>query len=508
MPNIAIESIAPLAAVTGAGTDLSLAWSIPFVALLACTALLPLLNKHFWERFYWAIAVGLGLITAVYYFAIARQPERWLHAMTEYASFIILLASLYIVSGGIYIGVNRRATPFANAVLLLIGAVIANVFGTTGASMLLIRPYLRMNAGHIKPFHVVFFIFIVANVGGALTPIGDPPLFLGYLYGVPFWWVLEHCRPMWMLAVSVLVIVFLALDIADQRKAWRTHERQPGGMVKIIGAHNFLFIALILYAVFQPGFFDVFRQISETGISARLFGRLVISRELLMLAAAVGSKWVTRDEPYHRNEFSYGAIKEVAILFVGIFSTMAPALQWLETNAHRMPVTRPAHFYFASGTLSSFLDNAPTYLTFLQIQLGEVDAQEMHAAEQELARMYTARTLDVRPDFEPAHARQAVAAMVRYHPDDVLSGRIDHEELAVAFLIGAPDLNLLLVAVSLGSVFFGACTYIGNGPNFMVKSIADAHGAATPSFTGYIIKYTLPVLVPTYVLVWWIFLRG
>src|SRR5262245_15844924 len=217
-------------AAAGAAENVSLLWSIPFVLLLACAATVPLISQKFWHKSYGWFAIGLGVISAGYYFLIAPSPSSWVHEMQEYVSFIALLASLYIVSGGIYISVARKATPAANCGLLLIGAVLANIVGTTGASMLLIRPYLRMNAGHIKPFHVVFFIFLVANVGGALTPIGDPPLFLGYLYGVPFWWVLEHAKEAWFLTVGVLIALFFVIDTLDHRKWARNKpEADHGG---------------------------------------------------------------------------------------------------------------------------------------------------------------------------------------------------------------------------------------------------------------------------------------
>jgi Na+/H+ antiporter NhaD/arsenite permease-like protein len=243
------------------------------------------------------------------------------------------------------------------------------------------------------------------------------------------------------------------------------------------------------------------------GSSLQFIGRMIVSREVLMVAAAVGSKWLTPAETYHRNEFSYTAIKEVAILFLGIFSTMAPALQWLQANAEKMPLKTPGQYYFTCGALSSFLDNAPTYLTFLQTELGALDQKEVDVAAAELEQMSAQRTLNVRPGIESPAVRLAVEAMVKYHPNDVLRGKLRRAEVEVGFLVGVERNNTLLVAISLAAVFFGACTYIGNGPNFMVKSIADGHGAKTPSFVAYIVRFSLPILIPTYVIVWWIFLR-
>lgn len=484
--------------------DIGLLWSIPFALLLGCIALMPFINRHWWEHHYPKVAIALAFIPLVYYGLIVRDPWPWLHEMQEYVSFILLLGALYIVSGGIVIQVGRKATPLANCILLLIGAVIANIFGTTGAAMLLIRPYLRMNRGHIKPYHIVFFIFIVANVGGAVTPIGDPPLFLGYLYGVPFWWVLEHCRWIWAFAVVALLVIFFIIDRLDHGKTERHHPGDPGPAVRITGIQNFLFVGLIIFAVFQEGLFDVIHQIHSEGWTASLAGKLIYNREVLMALAAVGSRYFTAALIYAHNEFNYGPIREVAILFVGIFSTMVPALQWLSVHANQMPLKTPGQYYFLSGSLSSVLDNAPTYLTFLQVKLSQIDRGQVRLARQELTEMAAQKTTEVRADL-PKDVRDALRAIVRYHPRDVLKNSVSNSELEVGFLIGDPRLNLFLVAVSMGAVFFGACTYIGNGPNFMVKSIAESAGIATPGFVRYILVYTLPILIPLYIVVWLIF---
>jgi len=366
--------------------------------------------------------------------------------MEEYVSFILLLASLYIVSGGIVIHIARKATPLANTLLLLTGAVLANIFGTTGASMLLIRPYLRMNAGHIRPYHVVFFIFLVSNIGGLLTPIGDPPLFLGYLAGIPFWWIIRHCYLMWILAVGLILIVFFIRDFFQQRKFPRSAPTTIGPPFAIDGLHNLLFIVLIIFAVFRPGLFD------HPSLPTIFF-----TREVLMSFAAVASLLTTPTRIHSRNEFTYAPIREVAILFLGIFSAMAPALAWVNANAARLHLQTPGRLYFTSGALSSILDNAPTYMTFLQVELAKAGANLSDAAR-------------------------------------------------IQFLLSDPAQNLNLVAISLGAVLFGACTYIGNGPNFMVKSIAEASGIKMPHFAEYIYGYALAILLPVYLLIWLIFL--
>lgn len=405
---------------------------LPFVLLLAAIATGPFINKHWWERHYPKVAVGLGLITTLYYVFALNAPGRMLHVAHEYVSFIALVGSLFVVSGGIHIRVKGEATPGINCVFLLVGAVLANFIGTTGASMLLIRPWIRMNKYRITAFHIVFFIFIVGNVGGCLTPIGDPPLFLGYLRGVPFWWTLEKCWPAWLVAVLGLIGVFHAFDsrnflrapkpVRDQETAHETW--------KVQGLHNLGFLGFILAAVFLR---------NPPGLS-----------EALMLAAAAGSYFTTPRPVHNANDFTFTPVKEVAWLFLGIFATMAPALDYLERHAGALGLDSAMKFYWCTGALSGVLDNAPTYLTFLAAAMGR---QHLSLSQ-------------------PADVTAFVAQQ-------------GHE----------------LLAISLGAVFFGAMTYIGNGPNFMVKSIAEAAKVKTPSFGDYLFRYALPILVPLFVVV-------
>jgi Na+/H+ antiporter NhaD/arsenite permease-like protein len=501
---LAVGAAAPLAVDPG---EVSVLWAIPFVLLLAGIALMPFVARHWWERHYRGVAFGLAALVGGYYVLYRRTPGPWVREMQEYVSFMVLLTALFVVSGGIAIRINRKATPLANATLLLIGAALANLFGTTGAAMLLIRPYLRMNRRHIKPYHVVFFIFVVANVGGSLTPIGDPPLFLGYLKGVPFWWVMEHMKLPWLMAVCLLVAIFFVIDTLDHKRDARERERDGGGpQVHVLGAQNFLFIGMIIWGVFRPSVFEAAGELVDGKLTLYHLLNLVFSRELLMGGAAVASRRLTGQRVYAANDFTFGPVKEVAILFVGIFSTMVPALQWLEHNASRLHVRTPGQFYYASGALSSVLDNAPTYLTFLQTRMAEVDRADVDEAAAVLAGMKGQALLT----FDPKSLRTeqqvaAVSAMIKYHDDDVRRGTVERGELEVAFLIGLPAWNIFIVAISAGSVFWGACTYIGNGPNFMVKSIADAAGVETPGFLEYVYKYTLPVLMPIYVAVWGVF---
>jgi Na+/H+ antiporter NhaD/arsenite permease-like protein len=467
------------------------------------------MTPHFWEKRYQWVSIGLGAVVAIYYVVFLNAADSIAKSLGEYVSFVFLLGSLYIVSGGILIRVRRQATPLVNTVLLCVGAVLANVFGTTGASMLFIRPYLRINQGHIRPYHVVFFIFIVSNLGGALTPIGDPPLFLGYLKGVPFFWVLEHCVQAWGVGVGVLLVIFLLMDMtAHAREARARHdENDLGPAVSIYGAGNLVFIIMILAGVFlHPPF-----------------------RELLMAAAAIGSLWTTSHRIHHENTFNFAPIKEVALLFIGIFSTMVPALNYLSSHAHDTAFEKylrtPGQYYFLSGVLSAVLDNAPTYLTFLETELGKIDRNLIAVATdvvQDRTRSTPndadyARLLTLNPERyqDPEAFKQdrktlenaVILGLQKYHGDKVRTGTLSKDAIAVGFLLGNERLNWYIVAISLGAVFFGAMTYIGNGPNFMVKSIAENLGVKCPSFFGYICGYSLPLLLPILILVWGIFLR-
>jgi Na+/H+ antiporter NhaD/arsenite permease-like protein len=383
--------------------------------------------------------VILGSITVLYYLLVLHAGSRLLEALHEYASFIILLASLFIAAGGIHIMVKGEATPRRNLLFLIIGAILANLIGTTGASMLLIRPWVRMNRYRITGFHTVFFIFLVSNIGGALTPIGDPPLFLGFLKGVPFWWTLEHLWRPWLLVVGLLGAIFYLIDRGNFLRAPRSVRDKETSEEKwgIKGLVNLLPLAAILLGVFLPSPW----------------------RELVMTGAAILSWCITPRQIHEMNAFSFAPIREVAWLFLGIFATMIPALDYLEHHANALASSfgmGALHFYYFTGILSSVLDNAPTYLAFLSVELG-----------------LQGGTLG--------------------NPQDVL--RVATQDPAH------------LIAISLGAVFFGAMTYIGNGPNFMVKSIVSESGATTPGFFGYILRFALPILLPVLALVGWIFLR-
>lgn len=465
-------------------------WMIlPFILLLMSIALAPLFFAHHWHKHYPKISFGLAAITLVYYIVYLGNTGPVIHVAHEYVSFIALIGSLFVVSGGIHISVKGEATPLANVVFLFLGAVIANLLGTTGASMLLIRPWIRMNKYRITAHHIVFFIFIVSNVGGCLTPIGDPPLFLGYLKGIPFWWVLEHCWTMWLVGIGLLLAFFFALDYRNYLKAPKSVRAQlaePADQWRFEGLINLVFLGVILGAVFldKPPFL----------------------REALMVAAAAASYFATRKSIHEANHFNFEPIKEVAILFVGIFATMLPALEWLQHNAKTLGMNSPSVFYWGSGVLSSVLDNAPTYYSFLSAIFGVFVQPDVVA---EVHRLIQSGAID--PSLvtgsmaEPV--RMTLENLHKYHPVALQAKTLTLEHIQVAYLLGSEQLNRFIVSISIGAVFFGANTYIGNGPNFMVKSIADQAKIHTPGFLGYIFRWSLPFMLPMLFVVWLIFFR-
>lgn len=414
---------------------------IPFIIMLASIAVLPLLRRtaHLWEnvRFQLALALILGLPVAVWMWLLLG-PATVLHTLVEYGQFISLLFALFVVAGGFFMSGDIRATPRNNTVALGIGAVLASFIGTTGAAMLLIRPLLSINKERKLRVHtVVFTILIVANNGGLLTPLGDPPLFLGFLRGVPFTWTLTML-PMWAFINGMLLITYFALD----RRAYRSEP--PAAIayddtniepLRFRGRRNMLWFSVIIVAVALVPSIDL--HAIEEGHAA--WSAYVPWRELVMVGAAAASYFLgSHTVRYDDNEFTWGPIGEVAALFVGIFLTMIPALHYLADIAPRLPLNQIT-FYVFTGGLSSVLDNAPTYATFFEM-----------AAQL------------------PGEPRVA----------DV------------------PELYLL--AISLGAVTCGALTYIGNGPNFMVKSVAESAGVNMPAFAGYVIwafRYLAPVLV-------------
>jgi Na+/H+ antiporter NhaD/arsenite permease-like protein len=440
-------------------------WSIiPFLLLLIMIATGPLFYPHFWHKSYPVISVGLAVLVGGYYLFTLHNHHSPVHSGAEYIQFIALLAGLYVASGGILIIVDKKAKSSTNVLILAIGAVLANIIGTTGASMLLIRPFIRLNKNRIKAYHIVFFIFIVSNIGGSLTPIGDPPLFLGFLKGVPFIWTLEHNFFPWIIAIAILLVIFFLFDIRNKTDYALSRgddevEEPPTGKVELRGKRNFVWLAIVVAAVFLDP--NVFEWVPGIEFEGQKFSYL---RELIMLSAAFGSYKFSDLQAIHGNEFSFEPIREVAFLFIGIFFTMMPALEIVSDFAKSpqgIALIHPSNLYWGTGILSGFLDNAPTYVNFLTASMASVGADVNQMKE--------------------------VAAFANNEYDESL---------------------LNLIAISVGAVFFGAFTYIGNGPNFMVKSIAEQVGIKMPSFFSYIIKYSIPILLPVLIIIWIIFFMG
>jgi Na+/H+ antiporter NhaD/arsenite permease-like protein len=443
MPESFISSIGLLAA----GPDhLDLpVWTVtPFALLLLAIALLPLLAEHFWhDDRNKAIVVALLSVPVVAYLAYLRLTTGQhtlyplVHELGKYASFIILIGSLYVVAGGVVIRGGIRATARNNTLLLAIGALLANFIGTTGSSVLLIRPFLRINSERKSAAHLpVFFIFLVSNMGGCLTPMGDPPLFMGYLNDVPFFWTL-HLWPEYLVAIGLVLMVFFVWESLALRGTKPSAVKEEP--IRLDGNINLLFLGGILAAVVVE---------CDWLPMWDLFGG-----ELTMLVLAVLSLWLTPKKLRQDNNFNWRPVVEVAIVFAGVFVTMVPALQLLEARGQDFGLRQPWQFFWTTGLLSSALDNAPTYLAFGTVASGSNDFG-----------------------------------------------------LLVADRVPGLDGPAVLRAISCGAVFFGALTYIGNGPNFMIKAICEQAGFRPPSFFTYLL-YSGAVLLPIFLLLTVLFYR-
>ena len=406
---------------------------VPFAALLLTIALAPALLREHWHRHYVKICAGFAAITVAYYLFGLQSPTRVLHAGWEYAGFIIVVGGFFIVAGGIHLQVRGGATPARNTLFLFAGALLGNFFGTVGASLLLIRPWIALNRDRFAQFHLAFFIFVVSNIGGVLLPIG-PPLLLGYLKGVPFWWVAQRCWLPWSIILGAVLVCFYFVDRVAYRGAARREERSDEKW-RCAGATNFIALAamLICLVTLPSGW-----------------------RELFVVVVASAAFRFTPVEIRQRNEFSFAPLKEIAWIFLGIFGTMIPVLDYMERHAGDLGIHSDAQFFWITGALSALLDNAPAYLTFLAGALG------LHGL-----------SID--------DAREVSEFIAKY----------DHS----------------LVAISLGATCFGALTYIGNGPNLLVKAVAEHAGIKTPCFFGYIFKFALPILIPIFVIVSFVFFR-
>lgn len=495
------------------GAELSLVWTAPFVGILLSIALFPLFAPHFWHHHFKKISIGWGALFAVPFLLVYRE-HAWheiVHIFAlDYVPFLILLWSLFTVSGGILLRGSLAGTPLVNGVLILIGTALASFIGTTGASMLLIRPLLRANERRRHKAHtVVFFIFLVSNIGGALTPLGDPPLFLGFLHGVPFFWTMTHLFLPMIVATGVVLATYVALDAffyaRESLEAKAPALQEP---LRLDGARNFLFLGGILVGVLLSGYWKP-THIShspwiEDGKLLLLSDASVdhaepvrfethaapeahsaeplhaeaheshehggvgvpvenLARDGILIAMGLLSLLATPRTIRSANGFSWFPIVEVAWLFAGIFMTIIPALAILKAGESGQlaglvrAVQDPWHYFWATGILSSFLDNAPTYLTFFNTALGR---------------------------FAPGLAEpDAVRLLIEKHGE-------------------------YLAAISAGAVFMGANTYIGNAPNFMVRSIAEESGVRMPDFFSYLLKYSLPVLGATFALITFLFFLG
>jgi len=466
--DISLAIAAPEATPANIGATLPVWTILPFGGILLSIALCPLLTPHFWHDHFGKVAAFWALLFAVPFLFVHRSVafHEIVHIiLIDYIPFIILLWGLFTISGGIVVGGSLRDTPLVNTVLLLIGTFLASWVGTTGASMVMIRPVLRANQKRIRKAHVIcFFIFLVANIGGALTPLGDPPLFLGFLHSVPFFWVTTHILPHMLVASLAVLALFYAVDLHFYRKEEpaptpAVEEKQEA--FRIDGVVNFILLAgvvvvILLSGYWRPGHLSIFGVQVEC---QNLF------RDGAILVLGALSIYLTPKSFRSDNDFSWGPILEVAKLFAGIFVTIIPALAILKAGtAGAMSgfikmIETPAHYFWASGVLSSFLDNAPTYLTFFNMALGKVGLSEAGV-----------------PAALAAGAATANPAFISY-----------------------------LQAISAGAVFMGANSYIGNAPNFMVKSIAEEAGVNMPSFFGYMFKYSIPVLIPVFILLTFVF---
>ena len=441
------------------GAGISLVFAIPFVGMLLCIAICPLVIPEKWEKWRWLFVLFWSLLFlfpfALTYYVPTMVDQLLESLVGDYLTFIVLLFGLFCVAGNICLEGDLAGTPKTNVLLLLIGTALASWIGTTGASMVMIRPILRANRWRSKCVQtVVFFIFLVSNIGGCLTPIGDPPLLMGFMRGVPFTWELQHLLPIMALNVVVLLAIYFVMDQRAYRKDLAAG-RKPlsgGAKLRLSGAHNIVFMLVIVLAVVLSGVLPgmpLFQNAAGDVLGIHIFGSVSLSYPTLIeiamiLAAAFLSFKTTKKDVRTKNNFTWGAIEEVAVLFIGIFITMIPALLFLKAHGADLGLTEPWQMFWATGALSSFLDNTPTYLVFM------TTAGALGAAEGVVTTVGT---------------------------------------------IAVP----MLIAISCGAVFMGANTYIGNAPNFMVKSIADENGVKMPSFFGYM-AWSVGILIPVFLI--------
>ena len=444
------------------GATLPIFWVIPFAGMLLSIAICPLISAVKWEK-YRGVAVAFWSLLFLIPFGVAYGfGTAWDHLLEivlgDYLSFIVLLFGLFCVSGNICVKGSLAGTPKVNACILLIGTLLASWVGTTGASMLLIRPMIRANEWRTRKVHsMIFFIFLVSNIGGCLTPVGDPPLFMGFIHGVPFTWSF-HTAPLLLTNMVVLLGIYLVIENRQYKRDLADGHRPPladeHDKLRIEGAHNFIFILMIVGAVVLNGVLGNIGGVFATGIEVEeevVLSIATIIEILIILLAAFLSWKTTKAQTRTDNNFSWGAIQEVAVLFIGIFITMIPALMILQARGGDLGLDKNWQMFWATGALSSFLDNTPTYLVF----------------------------------FETALSLKATTT-----------------------LIGSVAIPArMLLAISCGAVFMGANTYIGNAPNFMVKSVAEENKIKMPSFFGYM-GWSMSFLIPVFLLDTLLFFSG
>lgn len=438
----------------------SLLYCIPFAGILLCIALFPLVMPTWWEEHQAPVVLAWSLAFIVPFvigFGAHHTAEVVLECIiNDYLTFIVLLFGLFCVAGNITLEGDLAGSPRINVGLLLFGTLLSSWVGTTGASMLMVRPIIKMNSWRKRKRHImIFFIFLISNIGGCLTPIGDPPLLMGFMRGVPFFWSLR-LLPILAFNAAVLLFVFYHLDMRAYRKDIAEGRKpdisKPGTEIRIAGLHNLIFLAAIVVAVLLSGTLPslpLFRNADGTVRGIPILGEVTLTwPAVIEIAIILASAWLsfrtTSAKVRTENHFTWGAIKEVAILFIGIFITMQPALMILKANGASLGLDSPYQMFWATGALSSFLDNTPTYLVFL-----------------------------------------------------TTAGSLGFTE-GLATALGTVPAKML-VAISCGAVFMGANTYIGNAPNFMVKSISDENGVRMPSFFGYIL-WSLGFLIPVFIL--------
>lgn len=446
---------------------MGLALCIPFAGILLSIAIFPLVKPQWWES-HQPIVVAIWSLLFIIPFAMSNGAPEALETVLEcvigdYLTFIVLLFGLFCVAGNITMEGDLAGSPRVNIILLTIGTLLSSVIGTTGSSMLMVRPVIKMNSWRRRRKHImVFFIFLVSNIGGCLTPIGDPPLLMGFARGVPFFWSL-HLFPILIFNMVVLLIIFYWIDrrayCKDIARGRMPDISKPGTRISIKGLHNLIFIALIVAAVILSGVlpeFPAFKDAEGAVRGIHIFGEVtltypaIIEMVIILIAAFLSFK-TTNPEIRKKNHFTWGPIKEVAVLFIGIFITMQPALMILKNAGGSLGLTEPFEMFWATGMLSSFLDNTPTYLVFL-----------------------------------------------------TTAGAMDFAK-GLATTLGTVPVQML-TAISCGAVFMGANSYIGNAPNFMVKSISDENGIHMPSFFGYVL-WSLCILVPVFLLDTLVFFR-